>query len=78
MEDFKAVKEKARSLVPGESRGKLIHVEQTEYGSYQYFYDETDKTYWYQSDSTEKFEKEMQERRKERRKCLKTSVRNMG
>lgn len=71
MEDFNAIKEKARSLVPGESRGKLIHVEQTKYGCYQYYYDEIDKSYWYQSDSTEKFEKEMQEKRKERRNVRK-------
>lgn len=70
MEDFKTVKEQAWSLPPGKIRGALIHVEETKYGKFFYYFDKTDGTYWYQSERTEAFNKEMK-KRKERRRCSK-------
>lgn len=70
MDDFKTVKENAWSLRPGETRGKLLYVEQTKYGTFRYYYDESDGTYWYQSEGTEKFHNDMKNKEKERKKCL--------
>lgn len=71
MDDFKTIKEQAWSLPPGEIRGALIHVEETKYGKFFYYFDKTDGTYWYQSEGTEKFDKEMKRKGKERRRCSK-------
>lgn len=71
MEDFKVIKERARSLSPGETRGALIQVEETKYGKFYYYFDKNDGSYWYQSESTEKFDKEMKNKGKERRRCSK-------
>ena len=73
MDDFKTIKINARSLPPGESRGTLVHVEQGRYGTFKYYYDKTDETYWYQSSGTEAFEKWIKEREKERKRCLRNS-----
>ncbi len=73
MDDFKTVKANAWSLPPGETRGELIFVEQTKFGTFKYYHDKTDGTYWYQSEGTEKFHKEMKEKEKERKKCLRES-----
>ena len=71
MEAFKTIKEQAWSLQPGEIRGVLVHVEETKYGKFFYYFDKTDGTYWYQSERTEKFNKEMKQKGKERRRCSK-------
>ena len=73
MEDFKAIKEHAWSLPPGETRGVLVHVEETKYGKFYYYFDKTDGTYWYQSEKTEKFDRWIKEQGKERKKCLRNS-----
>ena len=70
MEDFETVKQNAWSLPPGETRGKLVFVEEGKYGTFKYYHDKTDGTYWYQSEGTEKFHKEMKEKEKERKRCL--------
>ena len=69
MIDFKMIKEHAWSLPPGETRGELIHVEETKYGIFKYYHDKTDGSYWYQSDRTENFHKYMKEKEKERKLC---------
>ena len=69
MDDFKTVKANAWSLPPGETRGELIFVEHTKFGTFKYYHDKTDGTYWYQSESTERFHKEMREKEKERKQC---------
>ena len=68
MADFETIKKNAWSLRPGESRGVLVNVEKTKYGTFKYYYDETDGTYWYSSEGTEQFHKEMKE--KEKKRCL--------
>lgn len=81
MDDFKTVKEHAWSLPPGETRGVLVHVEETKYGKFFYYLDKTDGTYWYQSERTEKFNKEMKQKGKERRRCsedLKNELRGIS
>ena len=70
MDDFKTVKANAWSLPPGETRGELIFVEHTKFGTFKYYHNKTDGTYWYQSEGTEKFQNEMKNKEKERKKCL--------
>ena len=69
MEDFAYIKANAWSLRPGETRGKLAEVEKTKYGINRYYYDESDNSYWYASERTEKFHEEMKEKEKERKRC---------
>ena len=64
MNDLKSIKAKAWSLPPGETRGELVGIEQTKYGTFKYYYDKSDESYWYQSESTERFHKEMKENEK--------------
>ena len=73
MKDFNYVKEHEWSLRPGETRGKLIHVERTKYGTFKYYHDESDNTYWYESEVTERFHRELKEREKEAKRCLRES-----
>ena len=73
MEDFKTIKEHAWSLPPGETRGVLVHVEETKWGKFYYYYDKNDDTYWYQSERTERFDQEMKQKRRERKQCLRDS-----
>ena len=73
MEDFAYIKANAWSLRPGEIRGKLVAVEKTKYGTNRYYYDESDNSYWYASEGTEKFHKEMKEKEKERKRCSRES-----
>lgn len=75
MEEFKTVKQNAWSLPPGETRGELVFVEEGKYGIFKYYHDRTDGTYWYQSEGTEKFHREMKEKEKERKRCLRRSER---
>ena len=69
MDDFKTIKENAWSLLPGETRGELINVEETQWGKFWYYFDKTDGTYWYQSQAVEDFDREMKQREKERKEC---------
>lgn len=69
MDDFKAVKANAWSLPPGETRGKLVHVEETKWGKFYYYHEESTGEYWYQSEITEKFHRELKRKEKERREC---------
>ena len=73
MNDFEMIKKSAWSLPPGETRGELVYVEESKYGTFKYYHDKTDGTYWYQSENTEKFHKEMKDKEKERRACLRRS-----
>ena len=73
MKDFAYVKANAWSLRPGETRGKLVCVEKTKYGTFKYYYDESDDSYWYESERTEKFHREMKEREKEKKRCSRES-----
>ena len=73
MNDLKSIKAKAWSLPPGETRGELVGIEQTKYSTFKYYYDKSDESYWYQSESTERFHKEMKENEKERKLCLRES-----
>lgn len=74
MDDFETVKKKAWSLPSGEdSRGELIYVEETKYGTFRYYYEASTGEYWYQSSGTETFNKWMKEREKERKECLRKS-----
>ena len=69
MEDFSYIKANAWSLRPGETRGKLVCVEKTKYGTFKYYYDESDNSYWYESEVTERFNREIKEKEKERKQC---------
>lgn len=73
MEDFSYVKAHAWSLRPGETRGKLVCVEKTKYGTFKYYHDESDDSYWYESEVTERFHKELKDKEKERKRCLRES-----
>lgn len=73
MEDFETIKANAWSLPPGETRGVLVHVEQGKYGTFKYYYEESTRTYWYQSSGTEGFDRWMKEKEKERKECLRNS-----
>ena len=73
MEDFSYIKANAWSLRPGETRGKLVCVEKTKYGTFKYYYDESDNSYWYESEVTERFHREIKEKEKERKRCSKES-----
>lgn len=77
MEDFNYIKANAWSLRPGETRGKLVYVEKTKYGTFKYYYDESDGSYWYESEGTERFHKEIKESEKERKKCLRNLKENL-
>lgn len=75
MDDFKTVKEHAWSLPPGEepSGMELIHVEEGKYGTFKYYKDSATGEYYYQSSGTEKFQKWITEKGKERKKCSRES-----
>lgn len=75
MDDFKAVKENAWSLSPNEEASgmALIFVEETSYGTFKYYKDLQTGEYRYQSAGTEKFNREMKEKEKERKACLRRS-----
>lgn len=76
MKDFAYIKANAWSLRPGETRGKLVEIETTKYGTFKYYYDESDESYWYSSERTEKIHKEMKESERERKKCLRNLKEN--
>ena len=73
MEDFEYIKANAWSFRPGETSGKLVCVEKTKYGTFKYYYDETDGTYWYESEVTERFHRELKEKEKEAKRCSRES-----
>ena len=72
MDDFKTVKANAWSLAPNEepSGMALIHVEESEYGTFKYYKDMQTGEYRYQSSGTEKFHRELKQKDKERKACL--------
>ena len=69
MDDFQTIKAKAWSLPPGETRGALVHVEETQWGKFWYYYDEKTDEYWYRSEVVEKFDRELKRKEKERKGC---------
>lgn len=72
MNDLENARKEARSMVPGEIMSGLITIgrEETPCDTYIYYKRPDTGEYFYQSLSTERFEKEMQEKRKERKRCL--------
>lgn len=72
MNDLENARKEARSMVPGEIMPGLVMIgrEETPCDTYIYYKQPDTGEYFYQSLSTERFEKEMQERRKERKRCL--------
>ena len=72
MEDFATIKAKAWSLPPGtDPQGlKLRHVEEKQGETFRYYEDEKTGEYWYSSSVTDRFDKWIKERGKERKKCL--------
>lgn len=77
MEDFKKVKENARSLHPGTvpTEMELLYVEESRYGTFKYYRDRETGEYWYSSSVTDAFDGWIKGREKERRQCLKESER---
>lgn len=75
MEAFETVKKEAWSLPPGTlpSGVDLIYVEETRYGTFKYYLEKETGKYFYQSEETEKFNKELMEKVKEKKRCLRES-----